>query len=349
MDLERARKRINLVNQKLKEKKDSKRVKIISNIDFIKMKHNMEGSANVSPPNELINNNKLNSFEKELKNINDQLNMLLTTKLSMGDAMESSDIVTNSYETAVNDIEVYKKAKVKRKKVKDNYAVAVCIIQQLAWKLDIDIISYLNIDIDDKKNKGKRKFKGERISDKDMNVMFSQLLIRRNEIERDIANESIKSLTEEKREQEAKQFMDDYKEFQRKTCFQKGKFININWSKLTKEQKIDRINSYIQAKKDSLSDNENEKSEFSQSKEYFNRLLKVLLQLLDNNKLKASNIKWKKNLGYIKDIVNIDIDISEENDDDEESFTEQKRDSTTPSTSSDSHEENCDNKDKTNE
>ena len=46
-------------------------------------------------------------------------------------------------------------------------------------------------------------------------------------------------------QEEAESFINEYKEYQRKTCFQKGKYININWSKLTKEQKIDRIKSYI--------------------------------------------------------------------------------------------------------
>ena len=330
--LNEARMKIAIINKKLKERKEEKRVKVISHTNLVKMELKMEKSVNVSPPNEINEDRKekqkkIENLEQELKNINDQLNMLLTTKLSIGDAVECNNIITTSYEAAVEDIESYKTAKVKRKKIKENYAVAICIIEQLTWKLDIDLIRYLNIDTNDKKKK-KEKFKGNRFTDKDMNTMFCQLLYRRDELERDIANESMKLISEERQAQEAEAFINEYKEYQRKSCFQRGKFINTNWSKLTKEQKIDRIKSYIEAKKLSF-DDDDDKIEKTDEQD---RLYQYLLDLLSNNKLKATNIKWKKNLGCIKEItITLPLDVKNG---DKESSIENKGVSDVTTTSS---------------
>lgn len=320
--LRKARENIYKVTKIVNDRRNSKKAKLIKHSDYLKMMLNItdnslvnsnsdgngdgNGESNENKVREKTNE-KIEKLRKELKDVKNELEILINMKLSMIEGIERNSVDTEAYNTAVDDINLFKNSKSKRKKIKDNYAIACCIIEQLTWKLHLNLVEYLNIEINNKggkkgksKNGGKGKDKSmkdiSRVEDDNIYEIFDGLIKRRDEIEKEITTESFKMINEERQKKDTEKFVKDMEEYRKKNCYQRGRFIGTNWSKLSKEDKMDRIESYFNSKMNSFNETETD------LKDQYNILNEKVVKLLEENKLKAEYIKWKKNLGYIKEI-----------------------------------------------
>lgn len=166
------------------------------------------------------------------------------------------------------------------------------MILQVSSELKFDLVRLYNVDFEVKSARLKpKKYKSDNES-----TLFEHILNQRDDLEREMKRQIAMKERQIQEDKQHRIWQEEQLEYRKKNGIQEGKFIGLRWNDLTVDQKKDRIASYILSQQQM-----HEESEGTITQE-LEQLHKSVIDLLEQKKLKATRIKWKKNCGMITKI-----------------------------------------------